>query len=115
MNDALTLKASLTSLSKRRRGQGLDDAIELLQEGLISVKENVPAPSLEVADVEFTLASAYRENGNGERAIPLLHAALTTRAAKLEKGHPEIGAVKNALIALYAESGRRIPSSLYEF
>ena len=92
-----------------------DDGIDLLQEGLVAVKANVASPSLEVAAIEFELASAHRLLGNGERAIPLLHSCLTIRAETLPIGHAHIGHVKNMLIALYTESGRRIPNSLYEF
>jgi len=92
-----------------------EDGVELLQEGLVAVKANLPQQSLEVAAIEFDLASAHRLLGNGERAIPLLHSCLSTRAEVLPIGHAHIGNVKNMLIAIYTESGRRIPNSLYEF
>ena len=37
-----------------------EDGVDLLQEGLVAVKANLPSPSLEVASIEFDLASAHR-------------------------------------------------------
>ena len=88
------------------RDERVPDAVRAFEGALRVIRRIKPDDSLEVAHAEYNLADALHQDGNGDRAVPLLAHAIGQFERRLDEDDPLLEETNALMAAIRAASVR---------